>query len=282
MADALALRGVTRRFAEFTLDGIGFALPEGYIMGLIGPNGSGKTTTVQLILNMLRRDAGEIQLFGKDNMREERAVKQSVGIVFDQSFFVDDWPVRDAQRAVAGFYGAWDAGAFARLLKRFELSPTKKIKELSRGMQMKLMLAAALSHDAKLLILDEPTSGLDPLARSELLDILQDYIQDGHRSVLFSTHITTDLERVADYITFLHRGKVVFTGEKDAFLQGYRIVRGDNRALGEQARGRLIGRRDGGGTFEGLALAQDAAHFRECVTEPATIDEIMIYTGREN
>ncbi len=282
MPQVLELFGVNKKFSEFELRDIAFSLPSGYIMGLIGPNGSGKTTTVQLILNMLRRDAGEIRLFGRDNIRDEAEVKQQVGIVFDQSFFVDDWQVRDVEKAVSGFYHAWDTRTYARFLERFELSPTKKIKELSRGMQMKLMLAAALSHDAKLLILDEPTSGLDPLARSELLDILQEYIADGQRGVLFSTHITTDLERVADFITFIFKGEIVFTGDKDAFTGGYRVARGDARTLRESSREKLIGRRSSGGGFEGLIRTEDTHLFGGCVIDPVSIDDIMIYIGRGN
>lgn len=208
----LELKNVCKSFRDFTLNNISFTLPQGYIMGLVGPNGAGKTTTIQLILNMLEKDAGKILVFGKDNVVSEKEIKQDIGIVFDSIFYVDSWTVKDTEKAVSIFYNNWRHDIFNDMVKRFDLPLNKKLGELSRGMQMKLMLACAFSHDAKLLILDEPTSGLDPLTRDEFLEILQDYIRDGQRSVLFSTHITTDLERVADYITLINRGNMIFTG----------------------------------------------------------------------
>ena len=208
----LELKNVCKSFRDFTLNNISFTLPQGYIMGLVGPNGAGKTTTIQLILNMLEKDAGKILAFGKDNVVSEKEIKQDIGIVFDSIFYVDSWTVKDTEKAVSIFYDNWRHDIFNDMVKRFDLPLNKKVGELSRGMQMKLMLACAFSHDAKLLILDEPTSGLDPLTRDEFLEILQDYIRDGQRSVLFSTHITTDLERVADYITLINRGNMIFTG----------------------------------------------------------------------
>jgi len=208
----LEIKGVSKAFPGFMLNNITFTLPKGYIMGLVGPNGAGKTTTIQLVLNMLEKDAGEILVFGKDNIKNENTVKQEVGVVFDTIFYVDSWTITDTEKAVSIFYENWNHGAYSEMIRRFDLPAGKKIRDLSRGMQMKLMLACAFSHNAKLLILDEPTSGLDPVTRDEFLEILQEYIKDGERSVLFSTHITTDLERIADYITLINRG--------DIFIQG--------------------------------------------------------------
>ena len=199
---ALSVTGTTKHYnSGFTLDDITFDLPAGYIMGLIGPNGAGKSTLIKLILNMIRRDAGRIQVLGLDAVGYEEAVKEQLGVVFDTSYFVDTWSVNKVERVMRGMYRTWHADLFDGYLRRFGLDRGKKVKELSRGMQMKLMLAVALSHDARLLILDEPTSGLDVLARDELMDILAAYIEDGERSVLFSTHITADLERAADFIS---------------------------------------------------------------------------------
>ena len=222
----LELKNVCKSFRDFTLNNISFTLPQGYIMGLVGPNGAGKTTTIQLILNMLEKDAGKILAFGKDNVVSEKEIKQDIGIVFDSIFYVDSWTVKDTEKAVSIFYDNWRHDIFNDMVKRFDLPLNKKVGELSRGMQMKLMLACAFSHDAKLLILDEPTSGLDPLTRDEFLEILQDYIRDGQRSVLFSTHITTDLERVADYITLINRGNMIFTGSMEDLLSSYRLIKG--------------------------------------------------------
>ncbi len=218
-SNLLKLNGVSKSFPGFALNNINFTLPKGYIMGLVGPNGAGKTTTIQLILNMLKKDAGKILVFGKDNVKNEKLIKQDVGIVCDSIFYVDSWTIKDTENAVSIFYDGWKHDVFKEMIRRFDLPPNRKVSELSRGMQMKLMLACAFSHNAKLLILDEPTSGLDPVARDELLEILQDYIKDGERSVLFSTHITTDLERVADYITFINQGQLFYTGSMEDLLE---------------------------------------------------------------
>ena len=183
-------------------------------MGLIGPNGAGKSTLIKLILNMIRRDHGSIQVLGLDNIIEEEAVKEQLGVVFDSSYLYEQWKVSKVERIVAPLYPAWNGERYRRYLDDFGLGGAqngkKKIKDLSRGMQMKLMLAIALSHDAKLLILDEPTSGLDVLARDELMDMLHAYIEDGEHSVLFSTHITVDLERAADFIAYITGGRLYY------------------------------------------------------------------------
>jgi ABC-2 type transport system ATP-binding protein len=249
-------------------------------MGLVGPNGAGKTTTIQLILNMLEKESGEIRVFGHDNVKSENAIKQDVGVVFDSSFYVDSWTVKDTGKAVSIFYGGWKQEVFSEMVSRFGLPWNKKVGELSRGMQMKLMLACAFSHDAKLLILDEPTSGLDPVTRDEFLEILQDYIKDGERSVLFSTHITTDLTRVADYITLLRNGEMVFTGSMEALLDGYRLVKGRKEDLTPELRGKLMGLRKTDVGFEGLLKADEARQYGGCVVDDATLDDIVIGVSR--
>lgn len=276
MNNLLELNGVRKQFPDFLLNNVSFSLPKGYIMGLVGPNGAGKTTTIQLILNMLERESGEIQVFGKDNIRDENVVKQGIGVVFDSSIYVDAWTVRDTEKAVSLFYKEWKHDIFTDMVSRFELPWDKKVRELSRGMQMKLMLACAFSHNAKLLILDEPTSGLDPVTRDELLEILQDYIRDGERSVLFSTHITTDLERVADYVTFLNRGNVFYTGSIDDLISSYRIIKGKPSDLTPELEKSIIGLRKTGVGFEGIIGAKETSQCKGCVLETATIDNIVI------
>ena len=276
----LKITGLTKRFDNFELGPADFSLPRGYIMGLIGANGAGKTTIIKLILNMLEPDGGEIKLFGKDNIAEESEVKQHLGVVFDNNMFVDAWTVKDIGKALSGFYRFWDDRKFSALLKRFELPDNKPVKDFSRGMQMKLMLAAAMAHDAKLLILDEPTSGLDPSARDMLMEILLEYIADGAHSVLFSTHITSDLERIADYITFVDSGKLLYTGSKDEFVDGMRAVKGGPGDLTPELKSKLIGLRSHAQGFEGLIRAGDARLFGGLIIEPVSIDEIMVYTGR--
>lgn len=280
MINTLELKEVCKSFPDFQLNNISLSLPKGYIMGLVGPNGAGKTTTIQLILNMLEKEAGEISVFGMDNEKKESVIKQNVGVVFDSTFYVDTWTIRDTEKAVSIFYENWDHDVFAKIIKRFNLSMNKKVKELSRGMQMKLMLACAFSHDAKLLILDEPTSGLDPVTRDEFLEILQEFIKDGERSVLFSTHITSDLERVADYITLINQGSLVYSGSMENLIESYRLIKGRARDLTAELEKSIIGLRKTAMGFEGLIPAEKAAGYEHCVFDTATIDDIVICVSK--
>ena len=218
MNNVLEINNITKDYKKFKIDNISFNLPKGYIMGFIGANGAGKTTTIKLILNMIKRDSGEIKVFGLDNIREEERIKEQIGVVFDECYYLEDWTLNDVEKAVSMFYKNWNSSIYEKYLKEFNLARDKKVKDLSRGMRMKLMIAVAFSHEAKLLILDEPTSGLDPVARDEFLDILRDYIEDEEKSVIFSSHITSDIEKIADYITYINNGKIIFTGEKDECL----------------------------------------------------------------
>lgn len=281
MDSMLHVEALEKSYSDFKLDNISFDLPAGYIMGLIGPNGSGKTTTIKAILNITERDGGKITVFGKDNIASEQEIKKDIGVVFDSSSFVDEWTMADVEKAYRLFYPAWDSEKYWSLLTKFRIGRTKKVKELSKGMQMKLMLACAFSYDARLLILDEPTSGLDPVSRDELLDILCEYIEDGRRSVLFSTHITPDLEKIADYITYIHLGRLIFTGTKEDFADSFRVVRGDRKELTPGLEARLIGLRTFHTGFEALMKRQDlpAAARLECVS--ASIDDIVVFMSRQ-
>lgn len=276
MINYLEVQGIRKSFPGFVLKDISFSLPKGYIMGLVGPNGAGKTTTIQLILNMLEKEHGKILVFGKDNAEGENSIKQDIGVVFDHIFYVDSWTVWDTEKAVSMFYSEWKHDVFKDMVERFDLPVNKRVGELSRGMQMKLMLACAFSHNARLLILDEPTSGLDPVVRDELLGILQDYIRDGESSVLFSTHITTDLERIADYITFINRGELFYTGSMEDLLSGYRVIKGGPKALTAELEKSIIGLRKTDMGFEGLIGSNEAAQYKDCVLDAATIDDIVI------
>lgn len=276
----LELKNVSKNFPGFQLNNISLSLPKGYIMGLVGPNGAGKTTLINLILNMIERDEGKILVFDRDNITNESAMKQDIGVVFDSIFYVDSWTIRDTEKAVSIFYEDWNPDIFNDMIKRFALPENKKVATLSRGMQMKLMLACAFSHNAKLLILDEPTSGLDPVTRDEFLEILQEYIQDGERSVLFSTHITTDLERVADYITLINKGDMIYTGSMDDLLERYRLIKGRPRDLSNELEACIIGLRKTDVSFEGLISTHEATAFKNCVLEVPTIDDVLIYVSK--
>ena len=285
---ALAVTGVTKHYdSGFALDDVTFDLPKGYIMGLIGPNGAGKSTLIKLILNMIRRGHGSIQVLGLDNIIEEEAVKEQLGVVFDSSYLYEQWKVSKVERIVAPLYPAWNGERYRRYLDDFGLGGAqngkKKIRDLSRGMQMKLMLAIALSHDAKLLILDEPTSGLDVLARDELMDMLHAYIEDGEHSVLFSTHITADLERAADFITYITGGRLYYTGPKDEFEESFRIVKGGPDELAQLPAGVVLGSHTYQTGFDALvrsdSLGTVSAAVADIVVEPASIDDIIRLTN---
>lgn len=286
MNNMIEIEHLTKRFPGFALQDVTFALPQGFIMGLIGPNGAGKTTTIKLILNMLTRDQGAIRVFGCDNRTDEAAIKERIGVVFDQPFYVEEWTLHTVERALAPFYRTWQHARYTQLLQDFELDPNKKVKELSRGMKLKLMIAAALSHDAQLLILDEPTSGLDPVARDELLEILTAFMADeqhgAQRGILFSTHITSDLEKIADYITFMGDGAIVYTGTKDELLERAIIVRGGRGELNAAQRARVVGYREYSAGFEALTNPAQLAQLpKGLLYEPATLEEIIIYMNKE-
>lgn len=285
---ALAVTGVTKHYdSGFALDDVTFDLPKGYIMGLIGPNGAGKSTLIKLILNMIRRGHGSIQVLGLDNIIDEEAVKEQLGVVFDSSYLYEQWKVSKVERIVAPLYPAWNGERYRRYLDDFGFGGAqngkKKIRDLSRGMQMKLMLAIALSHDAKLLILDEPTSGLDVLARDELMDMLHAYIEDGEHSVLFSTHITADLERAADFITYITGGRLYYTGPKDEFEESFRIVKGGPDELAQLPAGVVLGSHTYQTGFDALvrsdSLGTVSAAVADIVVEPASIDDIIRLTN---
>ena len=281
MINAIEIQGLRKEYKHFTLKDISFALPQGYIMGLVGKNGAGKTTTIRLMLNIIARNAGIVRIFGTDNMLDEQAIKQDIGVVFDDIFFVESWKVSEVEKAIRGFYAEWDSRLFARYIGDFDLPADKRVKELSRGMKMKLMLAVAMSHEAKLLILDEPTSGLDPVARDELLSILSEYISDGEKTILFSTHITSDLEKIADYITLIDNGSIFYTGTKDDLLESFIIVKGGPDDMVEPLRSKIIGLTVNKAGFSGLLPASEKKHLsRTVVLETPAIDEILVYISK--
>lgn len=282
MNNVLEINNITKDYKKFKIDNISFNLPKGYIMGFIGANGVGKTTTIKLILNMIKRESGEIKVFGLDNIREEERIKEQIGVVFDECYYLEDWTLNDVEKAVSMFYKNWNSSIYEKYLKEFNLARDKKVKDLSRGMRMKLMIAVAFSHEAKLLILDEPTSGLDPVARDEFLDILRDYIEDEEKSVIFSSHITSDIEKIADYITYINNGKIIFTGEKDEFLEKYCIIKGGKEDITESQKKEIIGLRMHSTGFEGLIELKKAVGFSsKVIIEKASLDEIMIYMNKE-
>ena len=284
MNNILSLRDVTKRFSTFTLDKVSFDLPEGFVMGLVGRNGAGKTTIIKAIINMLSLNGGSIAVFGQDHLQAEREIKARLGVVMDYTFFAEYWTCKAVERAVAPFYPAWEKETYRKLLGKFSINPNSKVGELSRGMKMKLTTAVALSHGADLLILDEPTSGLDPVARDELLDILRDYMSGGHRGLLFSTHITSDLEKIADYITFIDDGKIMASQPTDDFLGKYFVVKGGLEILTDEQKKLIVGYREHSVGFDGLIERTLLPSLpQSVVAEPGNLDETIIrLAGRRN
>ena len=282
MDNLLEIQDLVKHYPTFSLNNVSFSLPAGYITGFIGPNGAGKTTTLKSMLGMIRPDSGRVRLFGQDALAPgAETLKDQIGVVMDLPFYVDDWTPKDVENAVRPFYTAWDTARYAGLLRDFSIDPSKKVKELSRGMKVKLMLAAALSHNARLLLLDEPTSGLDPVARDELMDILSEFIQDEGRSVLFSTHITSDLEKVADYITYIRGGEIVFTGPKDTLMENYMMLKGGPEELAALPAEKIIGLRTHATGFEGMLAQQDRQLLPAGVlTEPVSLEEIVVFMNK--
>lgn len=225
MNNILEIKNLNKTYNRFKLKNINFELPKGMIMGLIGENGAGKSTTIKSILNIIKIDSGEIKIFDKNSRRYEKEIKEDIGVVLDDSFLSEYLAPVDIDKIMKKIYKNWDKELYFKYLKDFKLPENKISKEFSSGMKMKLKIAVALSHHPKLLILDEPTSGLDPVARNEILDIFQDFIQDEEKSILVSTHITSDLEHIADYITFINEGEILFTKTRDELLESYGIVK---------------------------------------------------------
>lgn len=279
MSAILEVDNLRKEYRDFNLN-VSFSLERGYLMGFIGPNGAGKSTTIKLIMNLLKKDSGTIKVFGLDNVKNEIEIKQRIGFVYDQNYYYDELTVEEMKGIISRFYADWDDELYRDYLKIFDLDPRKKIKELSKGMQMKFSLIMALSHHAELIIMDEPTSGLDPIVRRELLQILSEILQNENKGILLSTHITSDLDKIADYITFINQGRIVESTTRDFLLENYGVVRGKKELLRQTDKGLLIGVKENEFGFE--ALVKDKARAREIfgdkiIIDKPTLEDIMYY-----
>jgi len=285
MDNILELKNLKKSYKDFTLDNLTFNLKRGSVMGFIGPNGSGKSTTIKLIMNLIKKDSGAINVFGLESPKHDKEIKQRIGFVYDENYFYEELNIMEMKNILQPFYKNWNDTVFEKYIKEFELPKKNKIKNLSKGMKMKFSLAIALCHNAELIIMDEPTSGLDPVFRSELLDILYNIIQDENVSILFSTHITTDLEKIADYITFINKGKLVFSKTKDEIIENYALVKGSKDLLDNNTRGEFVSIKET--SFGFVALTKDIIKARKifkgnCIIEKASLEDIMVYTVRGN
>ncbi|WP_238883143.1 ABC transporter ATP-binding protein [Clostridium sp. YIM B02551] len=260
MENILEVKNLSKEFHGFKLDNISFNLEKGSIMGFVGENGAGKTTTIKLILNTIGKSSGDIKIIGKDNVKDEVYVKSQIGYVPDESYFMEGSTLINHSKAIKTFYEGWNEDKFRRYASLWKLPLDIKISEFSKGMKTKAMIALALAHEPKLLILDEPTAGLDPVARIEVLDMLREFVEDGERSAFFSTHITSDLDKIADYITVIHKGRILQSIAMDKFEEDFILL----SAGIEELKGldkEFIGLRKGEVTFEGLILREKANRY---------------------
>ena len=278
--NAIEIKGLTKEYKDFTLGPMDLTLPMGCVLGLVGENGAGKSTTIRLIMNAVSRDGGEVTVMGLDNLSPEfRQMKESIGVVLDETCVPEFITARQLGKILAGAYRGWDEAAYHSWLNRFQLPLNKKYKEYSRGMTMKLGIAAALSHGAKLLLLDEATSGLDPMVREELLEVFADFAaQDGH-AVLISSHIVSDLEKICDYIAFIHKGKLMLCEEKDVLLERYGLLKCSPQELAAVDPAVIHGKRIGEYGAEALVDRDKAP--RDLLVEKPTLEDIILYLAKE-
>lgn len=278
MENIIEIKGLKKTYPNFTLNNIDLSLPKGRIMGLIGENGAGKTSTISLILNAVEKESGQILVFGKDNIECEKEIKQKIGVVPDECAMPESFTVSDTERFIKKMYPSWSHAKYEKYIKDFQLPKQLPIGTFSKGMKVKLNIAVALSHEPELLILDEATSGLDPVMRDDVLDILLDFVQDENHSVLFSSHITSDLEKVADYISFLHKGELAFIKQKDELIYHYGVLHCKTAQYEALDPSDIIAFRKQ--DYEWQVLISDreriAAKYKDCIVDPATLDDIML------
>ena len=276
MNDALHISGLTKTYGDFVLDHVSFRVPSGSIVGLIGENGAGKSTTINAALGLIQKEDGRVSILGKDAL--DNATKEQVGVVFDGSNYPEILSPRKISRIMKNIYHTWDERAYLDMLKRFSLPADKPIRQFSRGMKMKLSITAALSHQPKLLILDEAASGLDPIIRDDILDMLLAFVQDEEHSILISSHITSDLEKIADYIVFIHEGKVVFSRAKDELLEQYGIMKCGAAQFDALDKADIVACRKMDYEWQVLVSDREALQrkYPKALIVPATIDEIML------
>ena len=280
MSTILEIKRLSKQYAnsDFRLEDVSFSLPRGAIMGFVGENGAGKSTTIGCILNTLLRDSGMVRIFGKEMTDASTDIRDEIGVVYDTNAFPQHFTAVKISSAMRHMYTKWDDGLFKDYLRKFKLPEKQKIKAFSRGMTMKLAVAAALSHHPKLLILDEATSGLDPVVRDDILDVFLDFVQDENKSILLSSHITSDLEKVADYITFIHDGKIVFSEQKDKLIYEYGVMRCKAAQFAEMDKADMLAYRKHDYQTDVLVSDRQAAakKYRDVVMDSITIEEIML------
>ncbi len=276
MTNALTISGLTKTYPDFTLDNVSFAVPSGSIVGLIGENGAGKSTTINAALGLIQKEAGQVSILGKEKIDDD--TKERIGVVFDGSNYPEILSQKKINRIMKNIYRSWNEQIYFRLLKQFSLPLDKQVKQFSKGMKMKLAISAAFSHQSNLLILDEATSGLDPVMRDDILDMLLEFVQEEERSILVSSHITSDLEKIADYIVFIHKGKVVFSKPKDALMEQYGMIKCGTAQFEALDKADITAYRKMDYEWQVLITNREKMErkYPKAMIVPATIDEIML------
>ncbi|MBO5087064.1 MAG: ABC transporter ATP-binding protein [Lachnospiraceae bacterium] len=279
MDKVLELKNVTKDYGDFKLDNVNLSVTKGAICGFIGQNGAGKTTTISLILDIIKRDAGDIQVFGEDILESPTAIKERIGVVFDEMGFHDFMTATQISKMMANIYKNWDEAVFFDYLEKFSLPRKKRCGAFSRGMRMKLQIAVAMSHGAELLIMDEPTSGLDPIVRNEILQIFQEFVMEENHTILLSSHITTDLERIADEVVFINKGKIVLAGNKDEILETHGLMKCKKNDLSGIDEKDIISTRPSAFCTEVLVADRQACakKYPKVTMEQTTLEDIMIF-----
>lgn len=275
----LVVENLSKKFQSFELKGVSFKLDKGYIMGFIGANGAGKSTTLKAMLGIIHPDGGKVTVLGRDFYQNQLELKQQIGLMLGPANYYSKSKVGLIAEVYKSFFRDWDESVYKSYLKKFNLDENKKIAELSAGMRVKLGITFALSHKAKLLILDEPTSGLDPLARDELLDVFQEIVEDGEHSILFSTHITSDLDKCADFIIFMRNGEILLSDTKDNIIDAYAVVKGANGQLAGIS-DKLIGVKKNHYGFSGLIKKEMLPQVGNLLTERPNLEDIMVYYNK--
>ena len=277
--NAIEIKGLTKQYQGFRLGSYDLTLPSGCILGLVGENGAGKSTTIRLIMDAITRDAGTISVLGVDNRSPEfAAVKEDIGVVLDEAYFPEVLSAANVGKIMACTYRRWDMEKYRGYLTRFDLDDRKLIRDYSRGMRMKLAIAVALSHDPKLLILDEATSGLDPMVRDEILDIFNEFTRDPGHSILLSSHIVSDLEKICDYIAFLHKGKLMLCEEKDQLLEEYALVHLSAERFADLPEDSIVGRKNGRFGVEALVLRSRVP--QDLPVEHTNLEDIILFMAK--
>ena len=281
--NAIEIRNLSKTLDKFTLNIDSLDIQKGFLTGFIGPNGNGKTTTIKLIMNMLKKDTGTIKVFGKEYKTDDLSIKETIGYIGDISGYMKEVKLKEIKSTISSFYENWDDALYKHYLNKFNIDENKLYKECSKGQQKKFELIMTLCHHPKLLIMDEPTANLDPIVRNEFIEVLQEHIDKDGVTVFYSTHITSDLDKVCDYLVFIYDGKIILNGDKDSLLENHRIIRGNKDLLNDETKKYLISYKENSFGFDALTSNYKEAFDifgEEVIYDKANLEDILMYYTR--